>query len=115
MKRYCLLLDLVDDPDLIREYEEYHKKIWPEVIRSMTDAGVESMEIYRYGSRMAMVMEVNETFSFSRQMQINTENETVQEWEKLMWKYQQAIPGCKPGEKWVLAEKIFSSTNFLNK
>jgi L-rhamnose mutarotase len=31
----------------------------------------------------------------------------VQEWEQLMWKYQQALPGSKPGEKWRLMEKIF--------
>ena len=27
MKRYCLALDLKNDPDLIRQYEEHHKKI----------------------------------------------------------------------------------------
>jgi L-rhamnose mutarotase len=26
----------------------------------------------------------------------------------LMWTYQQAMPGSKPGEKWVLLEKIFT-------
>jgi L-rhamnose mutarotase len=31
----------------------------------------------------------------------------VQEWEKLMWKYQQALPSAKLGEKWILMEKIF--------
>jgi len=24
-----------------------------------------------------------------------------------MWKYQQAVPGAKPGEKWVIMDKIF--------
>jgi L-rhamnose mutarotase len=32
----------------------------------------------------------------------------VQKWETLMWTYQQAMPGSKPGEKWVLLEKIFT-------
>jgi L-rhamnose mutarotase len=32
----------------------------------------------------------------------------VQEWEQLMWKYQQAIPGSRPGEKWRLMDKIFA-------
>ncbi len=112
MKRYCMLLDLVDDPELIREYESYHQKVWPEVIQSMTEAGVESMNIYRYSNRMVMIMEVNDAFSFSRQNEINTANESVQKWEELMWKYQQAIPGCEPGEKWVLAKQIFDSTDF---
>ncbi len=34
-------------------------------------------------------------------------NPKVQEWEQLMWKYQQAIPNSKPGEKWRMMEKIF--------
>ena len=25
MKKYCLALDLKNDPELIKEYEEYHK------------------------------------------------------------------------------------------
>jgi L-rhamnose mutarotase len=31
----------------------------------------------------------------------------VQEWEELMWKYQQALPCAERGEKWMLMEKIF--------
>ncbi|MEQ8812616.1 MAG: L-rhamnose mutarotase, partial [Imperialibacter sp.] len=42
-------------------------------------------------------------------------NPKVQEWEKLMWKYQQALPAAKPGEKWLLMDKIFSLTEQLNK
>ena len=34
-------------------------------------------------------------------------NERVQEWEKLMWQYQQVLPTATPGEKWMLMEKIF--------
>lgn len=115
MKRYCMLLDLVDDPELIREYEEYHKRIWPEVIDCMTDAGIESMKIYRYRNRLSMSMEVNDSFTFERLDKINTSNETVLKWEELMWKYQQAIPGTKPGQKWVLADEIFDSTDFIAK
>jgi L-rhamnose mutarotase len=32
----------------------------------------------------------------------------VQEWEALMWKYQQALPKVKPGEKWMLMDRIFT-------
>lgn len=27
--------------------------------------------------------------------------------EKLMWKFQKALPEAKPGEKWLLMERIF--------
>src|SRR5690625_8009675 len=108
-KRYCLLLDLVDDDQLIREYEDYHQKAWPEVIRSIRDSGILSMEIYRFGNRLSMMMETTDEFSFSRKAEMDQTNPKVREWEELMWKYQKALPGAKEGEKWVLAEKIFDT------
>ena len=109
LKRYCLLLDLKDDAQLIKEYEAYHIAIWPEISRSIKDSGIVSMEIYRVGNRLSMIMEVNESFSFDAKNEADKANPKVQEWEALMWKYQQALPVAKEGEKWILAEKIFST------
>lgn len=107
MKRYCLALDLVNDEKLIAEYEAYHQEIWPEIKKSILDAGIEQMEIYRFTNRLFMIMEVNAEFNFANKSAADVANPKVQEWEALMWKYQQAIPGAKPGEKWVLMNKIF--------
>jgi L-rhamnose mutarotase len=107
MHRYCLTLDLKDDPALIAEYKRYHQKIWPEITRSIRDAGVENMEIYMRGTRMFMMMDVGEGFSFERKAELDRSNPKVREWEKLMWKFQQPLPEAKPGEKWLLMEKIF--------
>ncbi|MDX2046883.1 MAG: L-rhamnose mutarotase [Chitinophagaceae bacterium] len=107
MKRHCLALDLKDDAALIAEYEKYHSDVWPEILKSIKDSGIESMEIYRTGNRLFMIMEVNEGFSFEAKSKTDATNPKVQEWETLMWKYQQALPGAKPGEKWILMEKIF--------
>nr|WP_121270482.1 L-rhamnose mutarotase [Pedobacter schmidteae] len=106
-KRYCLALDLIPDDQLIAEYEEMHRKVWPEIIESITSSGIEAMEIYRMGNRLFMIMEVNQLFSFEKKGAMDATNEKVQEWEQLMWKYQQAIPGAKPGEKWIMMNKIF--------
>lgn len=106
-RRYCLTLDLKDDPKLIAEYKRYHEKIWPEITRSIRDAGIEDMEIYLLGARMFMIMEVNESFSFEAKAEADRFNPKVQEWEKLMWKFQQALPQAKPGEKWLRMERIF--------
>ncbi|MDB4297763.1 L-rhamnose mutarotase, partial [Flavobacteriaceae bacterium] len=45
--------------------------------------------------------------SFEAKNKADLENPKVQEWEKLMWKYQQALPTAKEGEKWLLMENIF--------
>jgi len=107
MDRYCLILDLKDDPALISEYEAWHQEIWPEIIESIRSSGIENMQIYRFSNRLFMIMEVNEEFSFEKKGAVDGGNAKVQEWEELMWKYQQAIPGVKAGEKWVLMNKIF--------
>ena len=107
MKRYSLTLDLIDQPELVREYEVMHEKVWPEILESITSAGIEAMEIYRYGNRLFMIMDVNDDFSFDKKAAMDAANEKVQEWESLMWKYQQAVPGAKPGEKWMIMDKIF--------
>jgi L-rhamnose mutarotase len=107
MKRYCLALDLKDDPKLIAEYEAYHKNVWPEIIESIKKSGIEILDIYRTGTRMFMIIEATDEFSFEKKGQMDAANEKVQEWEKLMWRFQQALPWAKPGEKWTLMEKIF--------
>ena len=107
MKRFCLTLDLKDDPALIAEYKTYHEKIWPEITASIKNSGIDRMEIYCTGNRLFMIMETADDFSFERKAKLDADNIKVQEWEALMWKYQQAIPGAKPNEKWILMEKIF--------
>ena len=106
-RRYCMTLDLKDDPKLIAEYKKHHESIWPEIAESIKQAGVEDMEIYLQGTRMFMIMEVNDKFSFDKKQKMDSENPRVREWEALMWKFQQSLPQAKPGEKWLLMERIF--------
>ena len=107
MKRFCLTLDLKDDNGLIAEYEEHHKAIWPDVRDSITSSGIDNMEIYRLGTRLVMIIEADELFSFTNKAALDAGNAKVQEWENLMWKYQQPLKGAPTGQKWVLMDKIF--------
>ncbi|HUS00868.1 MAG TPA: L-rhamnose mutarotase [Chitinophagaceae bacterium] len=109
MKRYCLALDLVDDPKLIEEYEGWHnaEKVWPEIKNSIIDAGITDMQIYRTGNRLFMIMETTDDYSGEKKAVMDADNPKVQEWEKLMWKFQQPLPWAKEGEKWILMDKIF--------
>jgi len=107
MRRYCLTLDLKDDPALIAEYRHYHQEIWPEITQSIKDAGVENLEIYLLGTRLFMILEVGPTFSFEAKAKADQANPKVREWEELMWKFQRPLPQAQPGEKWLLMERIF--------
>ena len=105
--RYCLTLDLKDDPNLIAEYKKHHERIWPEITDSIKRSGIEDLEIYLLGARLFMIMEVDDRFSLAAKAEADRRNPKVQEWEQLMWKFQQPLPKAKPGEKWLLMERIF--------
>jgi len=106
-QKFCLAVDLKEDPDLIAEYKAYHKKVWPEIIQSIKDSGITLLEIYNVGNRMFMIIEANDHFSFEKKSAMDANNPKVQEWETLMWQFQLALPWAKSGEKWMLMENIF--------
>lgn len=98
MKRYSLTLDLKNEPELIWQYEQIHKKVWPEIISSIKESGIENMEIYRYETRLFMIMDVHDNFSFEKKNEMDKKNEKVQQWEKFMWEHQRPLPGSAEGE-----------------
>ena len=106
-QRHCLTLDLKNDPALIAEYKKHHQHVWPEILNSIHDSGILDMEIYLLDTRLFMIMEVADDFSFAAKQKADQQNPKVQEWESLMWKFQQALPQAKPGEKWLPMERIF--------
>lgn len=109
MKRYCLALDLKDDPQLIAEYEHWHKaeNSWPEIRKSILDAEILDMQIYRTGNRLFMIMETSDHFEAKKKEAMDALNPKVQEWEQLMWLFQQPLPWAGEGEKWVAMKQIF--------
>lgn len=108
-RRFCLACDLKNDPELIQAYETYHAPggVWPEILDSLREAGIEEMQIYRVGNRLFMIIEVTESFSFERKQQLDDANPKVQEWETLMSRFQQELPWAPEGVKWLPAEQVF--------
>lgn len=107
MERYCLTVDLKEDPALIEQYKNIHKQIWPDIKERIIRDGITVMDIYISGNRLFMIMEVKDGFSFEAKAKSDAGDQRVQEWENFMWQFQQSLPWAKPGEKWVQMEKIF--------
>ncbi|QSW88903.1 MULTISPECIES: L-rhamnose mutarotase [Flavobacterium] len=107
--RLCYACDLIDDPEKIKEYIQYHTQdnTWPEITKSIKDSGIKNMEIYILANRLFMIMEVDETFTIERKQAMDAANPKVQQWEELMWKFQQAPPGAAEGEKWLPMKMIY--------
>jgi L-rhamnose mutarotase len=111
MKIHCLALDLKDDSELIAEYRRWHEPdlIWPEVMAAIRANGVLKEHIFVLGTRMVMVLETTDDFSFEKKAAADRSNPRMQEWEELMWRFQQPLPQATPGQKWVAMEKIFEA------
>jgi L-rhamnose mutarotase len=107
MQRWCLALDLKDDPALIAEYCQFHERIWPEVAASIRGAGIIGMEIWRTGNRLTMVMETNEQFDPAAKARADAANPRVAAWERVMSEFQQPLPWAPADQKWVPMERIF--------
>lgn len=107
-QRLCQALDLVDSPEKIAEYQRLHQHIWPEVAGHLRQHGVVDMEIYRLGTRLFMIMEVDDGFNAERFSHAALNNPHIQRWEDLMWQFQRPTPWTPQGEKWVAMARIFS-------
>jgi L-rhamnose mutarotase len=108
-KRYCLTLDLKNDPELIRQYKHWHEPshIWPEITQGIREVGLEDMQIYLHGTRMFMIVEAGDNVDFDEAMRKMGTLPRQKEWETFMGTFQQSLPDAKPGEKWLLMERVF--------
>lgn len=108
--RHCLALDLKDDVALIERYEAWHAAgaVPPAVIRSIRDADIRDMQIWRLGTRLFMIMETGPNFSPETKAAADLASEDVQAWERLMWEFQQPLPGAADGAKWGAMKQIFA-------
>lgn len=107
-RKLCFVLQLKNDPELIQEYENYHRpeNAWPEVTQGIRSAGILDMEIYRSGTQLIMHMEVDETYHPSRKLELDRQNPAIQKWEALMEKFQDVGPDST--SKWEEVSRIYS-------
>jgi L-rhamnose mutarotase len=110
MGRHVLLLDLVDEAEAIERYEAWHaaKAVPPAIVTSIRDAGITSMDIYRTGNRLVMVMETDVGFDPARKAADDASNPAVIAWETRMNQVQRPLPWADPHAKWTEAPRIFS-------
>ena len=108
-KRFCLALDLKNEPELISEYLQYHspESFWNVIGEGIKKAGVEVMDIYNVDNRLFMICEIPVEVDLDEAWQKMGTYEKQAEWGALMSKFQQALPGHKL--EWVKMEKVYSN------
>lgn len=111
MKRYCQTLILREDPELIKQYIEVHKHVWPEIIEGQHAVGILSMQIYANGSKLFMIVDAVDDFEWERDMARLATLPRQAEWEAYVSQFQGCDSLATSAEKWQLMDKIFDSEN----
>ena len=107
MNRHVLTIDLRDEPGVTEAYRRYHADVWPEVARSLTEAGVVAMDIHLLGRRLVMILDLEDGLTFDQVFARHAlAGAKVAEWERLMKALQQPAPGARDGEWWAAMDHV---------
>ena len=107
MKRYCQALELPDDQELIRQYCDIHKNVWPEIIEGHRTVGILDMQIYINGTQLFMIIDTVDNFEWERDMAILSTLPRQAEWEAYVSQFQGCSSEARSDEKWHRIDRIF--------
>jgi hypothetical protein len=105
-----LTANLVKDPKMQQEYLEHHAtqfEKWPEVSNGFCHANFQQLLVFKNGRRLMLIISIPKGESLDKLNPKTTENNPrVDQWNTMMKKYQEGIPGTKKGEVWVFFKPI---------
>ena len=105
-----LTANLVADTAMQREYMNYHEtqfEEWPELSKGFCNASFQQLIMFRNGRQLMLVISIPKGESLDELNPKTTENNPrVDEWNKLMAKYQKGIAGTKEGEVWAIFREL---------
>jgi hypothetical protein len=105
-----LTANLVADPKKQQEYLNYHKtqfEKWPEVSQGFCNASFQQLLVFKNGRQLMLIISIPKGESLDKLNPLTTKNNPrVDEWNKIMAKYQEGIEGTKPGETWVFLKPM---------
>ena len=115
MKRYAYTAMLKDNPEVIRQYEQYHRNVWPEVVEFGRTLGIRRVFIYRYGRQLFMFVETEGDFDLGRGRPEHITQSKVKEWDELMRGFQEPFPGSPEGSTWIEMKEVHALDHVVGK
>ncbi len=104
MRRVGMLIGIKRDK--IEEYKRLHAKVWPEVLKNLTELNCKYYSIYLYDNILFGYMEYHGE-DYERDMKLMAENKKVQEWWKVCSPCQEPMASRKSGEWWSEMQEVF--------
>lgn len=107
MQRVVKTLSLIDNQDLIDEYCNIHKNIWPEIRSGIKTVGVSAMDIYLLGNLLVMIIEAPDDIDLESAFGRLATMPRQQEWEEYVARFQDCGKSETSAQKWKMMSKIF--------
>ncbi|ADY52737.1 hypothetical protein Pedsa_2185 [Pseudopedobacter saltans DSM 12145] len=102
---YILTANLVADTTLQKEYMKYHKtqyQEWPEIAQGFCNASFQHLIMFRNGKQLMLIIAIPKGKTLDELNPLTEkDNPKVKEWNAIMAKYQEGIPGTQKDETWV--------------
>ena len=109
VKRYCQILEIKDNLELISLYKECHskEKHWKEIRDGIRSVGILEMEMYILGNKVFMIVEAGLDFDWDEAMARLASLPRQSEWEAFVSALQGCDSSATSGQKWSLMERMF--------
>lgn len=109
VKRYCQMLDLKDDPELIAAYKKLHSEEchWKEIRDGIKEVGILEMEIYILENHLFMIVETPLDFDWDAAFAKLATLPRQDEWEAEVGKFQVCEEGATSDQKWRMMSRMF--------
>lgn len=109
VKRYCQILEIADNPELIALYKECHSKDkhWKEIREGIRSVGILEMEMYISSNKVFMIVETELDFNWEDSMNRLASMPRQAEWEEFVAKLQGCEPQATSAQKWTRMERMF--------
>jgi L-rhamnose mutarotase len=90
--------------DRIADYEEAHRKVWPELLQLLKDVGISQYSIFRSGTDLFFYMRVDD---FDRAWSQIDASPVNRRWQAQMAPLFEPMADPAPGERFPMMREVF--------
>jgi L-rhamnose mutarotase len=104
VKRYGMVIKV--RPEKLEEYKRLHAKVWPAVLRTISECKIRNYSIYHKDGYLFSYFEYHGG-DFGADMAKMAADPVTQEWWAVCEPCQEPLPTRAPGEWWANMEEVF--------
>jgi L-rhamnose mutarotase len=104
MARYCFTLQV--RPELLDEYQERHRAVWPDMLQALHETGWRNYSIFARPD--GLIVGYVEADDLAAAQQAMAATDVNARWQAEMSRYFVGLDGRGPDESFVLLEEIFN-------